>query len=199
MAETDLEKRVRDLLAEHKPGEATTVVIRELGPEILGFLSGVLGDADGDDVFSTFSVQLWRTLDSFKWACALRTWCYMLARQQISRFCGKERRHGKGRVPISELEEVLAAVRKTYSTLAADHRRSTLARLRNELSTEDRTLLILRVDREMSFDDIALAFADNPETVREVELKRSSTRLRKRFQLLKDRLIARARETYVDP
>ena len=49
---SEFDKRVRSLLAAGKTGTATTLVLRALGPEVLGFFSGVLGDADGDEVFS---------------------------------------------------------------------------------------------------------------------------------------------------
>ena len=195
---TELDERIRVLLAARKIEEATTLALRELGPEILGFLSGVLGDDDGDEVFSTFSERLWRSLGGFQGRCKLRSWTYVLARQAISRFRRGERRHLAGRVPISEVKEVLEAVRRTRSTLVAD-RRKRLTRLRDELPIEDRTLLILRVDRNLSFDDIALAFANNPETFGDDERKRESARLRKRFQLIKQRLVARARDTYAEP
>jgi RNA polymerase sigma-70 factor, ECF subfamily len=68
-----------------------------------------------------------------------------------------------------------------------------LTALRDELPIEDRTLLILRVDRKLSFDEIALAFADSPESVTEVDRRREAARLRKRFQLVKQRLMARVR------
>jgi RNA polymerase sigma-70 factor (ECF subfamily) len=86
-------------------------------------------------------------------------------------------------------------VRKTRTTLAAERRR-TLARLRDELSIEDRMLLILRVDRGLAFDDIARAFADDAEILSNDEVRRESGRLRKRFQLVKRRLMARAREAH---
>lgn len=194
---TLLEDRIRSLLATGRIGDATTQALRELGPEILGFLSGVLGDDDGDEVFSAFSERLWQSLAGFQGRCTLRTWAYMLARHEISRFRRGARRHVEGRVPISELQEVLEAVRKTRSTLAA--RRSALTRLRNELPVEDRTLLILRVDRNFSFEDIALAFADETEVLGDDDIKRESARLRKRFQLIKQRLMARAREVQPEP
>jgi RNA polymerase sigma-70 factor (ECF subfamily) len=172
--------------------DATTRVLGELGPEILGFLSGVLGDHDGDDVFSQFSEALWHSLASFRSRCTIRTWCYMLARQAIVHHQRSERRHVAGRVPISELAEVLEAVRKTHTTLVAQ-RRATLAQLRNELSVEDRTLLILRVDRNLPFEEIAVAFAGCPDSLDDVALRREANRLRKRFQLIKERMVSRAR------
>jgi RNA polymerase sigma-70 factor, ECF subfamily len=194
---TLLEDRIRSLLAAGEIEGAITAALRELGPEILGFLSGVLGDDDGDEVFSAFSERLWHSLERFQWRCTLRTWAYMLARREIGRFRRGARRHVEGRVPISELQEVLEAVRKTRSTLAA--RRSTLTRLRNELPVEDRTLLILRVDRDFSFEDIAVAFADEPEALGDDDIKREAARLRKRFQLIKQRLMARVRQVQPEP
>jgi RNA polymerase sigma-70 factor (ECF subfamily) len=91
-----------------------------------------------------------------------------------------------------------------------------LTALRDELPIEDRTLLILRVDRKLSFDEIALVFAENLESIAEGDAdggaaggstprgsersetgtgdrRREAARLRKRFQLVKQRLVARAR------
>jgi RNA polymerase sigma-70 factor (ECF subfamily) len=192
----ELDGQIRSLLEAGELGQATTLALRELGPEILGFLSGVLGNDDADEVFSTFSVRLWRSLKGFEGRCSLRTWTYVLARHEIGRFRRGARRHAYGRVPISELQEVLAAVRtRTRSTLVADRRR-TLTKLRDELPIEDRTLLILRVDRNLAWDDIALAFAEDPEVFSDEDKKRESARLRKRFQLVKRRLVARARDVY---
>ena len=191
----ELDDRIRELLDRGRIEDATTLSLRVLGPEILGFLSGVLNDDDGDEVFSAFSECLWRSLERFEWRCTLRTWAYMIARHEISKFRRGERRHVEGRVPLSELQDIVEAVRKTRTTLAAERRR-TLARLRDELSIEDRMLLILRVDRGLAFDDIARAFADDAETLGNDEVRRESARLRKRFQLVKRRLMARAREAH---
>jgi RNA polymerase sigma-70 factor (ECF subfamily) len=189
-----LDAQIRVLLDAEDLHGATTLALRVLGPEILGFLSGVLGNDDGDEAFSRLSVRLWRSLRGFEGRCSLRTWTYVLARQEIGRFRRDARKHVNGRVCISELEEALAEVRsRTRSTLAAA-RRNTFRKLRDELPIEDRTLLILRVDRDLKWDDIALAFAPDPEQASDEDRKREAARLRKRFQLIKDRLVARARE-----
>jgi RNA polymerase sigma-70 factor (ECF subfamily) len=191
-----LDERIRSVLAAGEIAQATTLVLRDLGPEILGFLSGVLGDDDADEVFSAFSVRLWRSLEGFQGRCSVRTWAYVLARREIGRFRRGMRRHADGRVPISELQEVLVEVRtKSRSRLTTDKQRS-LTKLRDELPVEDRTLLILRVDRGLSWDDIALAFAEEHETFSEEDTRRESARLRKRFQLIKRRLAARVRQTF---
>ena len=190
----ELDERVRSLLGLGETGAATTLVVRELGPELLGFLSGVLGDSDADEVFSALSERLWRSLKGFEGRCSIRTWAYVLARHEIGRFRKGMRRYAEGRVPISEVKEVLAAARtRTRSTVATDKRRRFKA-LRDELPVEDRTLLILRVDRGLAWGEIALAFAETPEEFSKADQKREEARLRKRFQLVKQRLAARTRK-----
>lgn len=191
----ELEDRIRALVAGGSVGQATTLALSELGPEILGFLSGVLPNADADEVFSSMSMRLWQTLERFEWRCPLRSWMYVLARHEIGRFRRGVRRHIDGRVPISELNEILEVVRRTRTTLIAERNRA-LVTLRSELKIEDRTLLILRLDRDLSWDDIALAFAEDPDKCDEDEIKREAARLRKRFQLVRQRLVRRAKEMY---
>jgi RNA polymerase sigma-70 factor (ECF subfamily) len=170
------------------------VALRQLGPEILGFLSGVLNNNDqhADEVFATFMERLWRSLNGFEGRCSLRTWMYVLARRELGRYRRGEQRHVAGRVPISELQEVLEEVRKTRTTIGVI-RRDELTKLREALPEEDRTLLILRVDRDMAWEDIALAFAEDTEEVSLAGQKREAARLRKRFQLVKQRLMAQIR------
>lgn len=55
------------------------------------------------------------------------------------------------------------------------------AELRASLSEEERELLVLRVDRDLSWDEAATILGE------------PAPRLRKRFQALKDKLRARAR------
>ncbi len=194
-----LEERARGLLAAGDTGSATTVVLRELGPELFGFLTGVLGDSDADEVFSRLSVRLWKSLAGFEGRCTLRTWAYVLARHELGRFRRGAKRYAEARVPISELSDVLAAARHTTRSTLATEKRVQLTSLRDELPVEDRTLLILRVDRDLAWDEIALAFADNPEAFGDDDRKRESARLRKRFQLVKQRLVARIRAAAPPP
>jgi RNA polymerase sigma-70 factor (ECF subfamily) len=188
---SELDEQIRSLLAAGDIGEATTIALRTLGPEILGFLSVALGNNDdADEVFATLSERLWRSLNGFEGRCSLRTWTYVLARRELGRFRRGELRHVNGRVPISQFQDVLEEVRKTRSTV---HRRDQLSVLRDKLPVEDRTLLVLRVDRKLAWDEIALAFAENPEEFSEPERKRETARLRKRYQLVKQRLMSQVR------
>jgi len=190
----EIDERVRSLLAAGDTTGAVTVTLRELGPEVLGFLSGALGnDDDADEVFASLSVRLWQSLRGFEGRCSVRTWTYVLARHEIGRYRRGARRHEDGRVPISELQDVLAAARTTTRSRMIADKRQHLIELRDQLPKDDRTLLILRVDRNLAWEDIALAFAETPEALSEDDRKRESARLRKRFQLLKRRLVEQVR------
>jgi RNA polymerase sigma-70 factor, ECF subfamily len=59
--------------------------------------------------------------------------------------------------------------------------------LRAELPVEDRTLLVLRLDRELEWDEIAAVLGAEGVPV-------SAAALRKRYERLKARLERRARE-----
>ncbi|HEY0989087.1 MAG TPA: sigma-70 family RNA polymerase sigma factor [Kofleriaceae bacterium] len=194
MTLTGLDEEIRALLEAGDVRRATTRALQELGPQVLGFLSGALGDDDADEVFSRLSVRLWKSLAGFQSRCALRTWIYVLARQEIGRYQRRARKHVNGRVPISQLADVLEDVRLRTRTTVVAERQRTVSKLRAELPIEDRTLLILRVDRRLSWDEVALAFVADPETCTEADKKRECARLRKRFQLIRERLVKRARE-----
>lgn len=190
-----LDHRVRALLAAGDVPRAVTEALHVLGPDVLGFLSRGLGnDADADEVFAVVGERLWRSLATFKWRCSLRTWVHVLARNESQRFRRGARRHVQGRVPISQLAEVIAAVRTETCSRQRSAQEQAVSRLRDELPDEDRELLVLRVDRELSWDDIALAFSEDPEHCSDEERKREAARLRKRFQILKKRLAERARD-----
>src|SRR5437868_1681340 len=139
---SELDGRVRSLLADGDTSAAATLVLRELGPEVLGFLSGVLGDADADEVYSTLGERLWKSLKGFEGRCSLRTWTYVLARREITRFRKGMRRHAEGRVPLSELQSVLAVARTGTCATMVTAKLCQLNALRHELPNEDSTLHI---------------------------------------------------------
>jgi RNA polymerase sigma-70 factor (ECF subfamily) len=63
-----------------------------------------------------------------------------------------------------------------------------VALLREQLSELDRALLHLRVDRGLSFREVAQALADEGQTLDEAQLHQQAARFRKRYQVTKDRL-----------
>jgi len=185
---------VRAALGAGDVDAAVTHVIRRLGPEVFGFLRGALGsDSDADEVFAAVSERVWRSLARFQWECSLRTWVYVVARNEMVRHSQNARRRNAQCVTPSALDAVVAAVRTETLSALRSERRNKLRALRDELSVDDRALLILRVDRDLQWEEIARAFlSDDGATAERVQ--REAARLRKRFQLIKKRLADRARE-----
>src|SRR5687767_8830043 len=100
-------------------------------------------------------------------------------------------------VPLSrapELSGLIAQLRTHTLSILAEEKVSAFAALRRELPEDDQTLLVLRVDRELAWDDLARVFLDEAEATDGEALKREAARLRKRFQLVKERLRALGEE-----
>jgi RNA polymerase sigma-70 factor (ECF subfamily) len=76
-------------------------------------------------------------------------------------------------------------VRTETSEYLRSEARDRVAALRSSLSEDERTLLTLRIDRGLSFREITEVLG---ETVGEGDAKAQEARLRKRFQLLKEKL-----------
>jgi RNA polymerase sigma-70 factor (ECF subfamily) len=180
---------------------AATVVIDQLGPQIAGYLSGILIDPDeADDAFCLFCERAWRSIPNFEWRCSVRTWAYVIARRASVDVLRAGYRHERRRATLSDsaIQAIAEKVRTTTLPLLRSAGRSALARLRDELPPDDRTLLVLRVDEGLQWDDLARVFLDN-KPAGDAELRRESARLRKRFQLVKARLRERAREAGLLP
>ena len=67
-----------------------------------------------------------------------------------------------------------------------------MAQLREELPAEDQALLILRVDKQLDWNELAQVLSE--DELAGDALRRESARLRKRFQMIKERLRKRAEE-----
>jgi len=191
----ELEQTIQEACQQQDWQAAATLALRGYGPEVLGFLIGLENSEQrGRDVFSTFCEDLWRGLPGFGWDCSLRTWIYCVARHACFREKRNERRRPRG-IPLSQapaVAEIALQVRSGTHTFQRTEVKERVRRLREALPTADRMLLILRVDREMSWRDLArVVLGEGPNAV---ELEREAVRLRKRFQLVKERLRAGLRE-----
>ena len=180
----DIAADVRAALERGEPTAATTRALQGYGPQILGYLLAMsASEADAHDAFALFCEQLWRGLPGFRWQSSLRTWSYVLARDALQRQQGKApARHGP-HVALSdapELQAIAARARTGTAEYLRTETRSRLSALRDRLDPDDRTLLILRVERRMPWRDIAevLAAPGDP-------LDRRAATLRKRFERLK--------------
>ncbi|HEU4408525.1 MAG TPA: sigma-70 family RNA polymerase sigma factor [Polyangiaceae bacterium] len=192
-----LERDVRALCEGGRPEEAAERALRGYGPEVYGFLASQHRDeAAAADVFSLWSERLWLGLARFGWECSLRTWAYALARNcSVSYLRSAQRRaRREAPVPASDLAaRVAQEVRTRTHAFLRTEVKTKMAALRESLSEEDQALLTLRVDRKLEWKDVArvmLAGEGEPEAA---ALDRESQRLRKRFQIVKERLVEMAR------
>lgn len=178
------DQAARDLAESGDLAEAARTLIREHGPGVLGFLQAIAPSADvGEDLYGTVCERLWLNLQNLRWAHSPRTWMYAVARNLVRDI----HRHPRGPVPLSQIEELQAVVASTTAEYRRTEAKSKLARLREALDPDDRTLLILRVDREMPWLDIAMVLAESDETNNQT-LEQIAAKARKRFQRIKLRL-----------
>lgn len=187
------ETELRSLIASNAIDRATELAIRRYGPELLGWLSSIIrNDADAQDAFSRTSEELWKSLHRYDGRCSIRTWCYMLARHAVA-YVRSRPRHEREEL-YSSVPSVLGAVTDVLSTtkLGAAHLQDVYAQIRAELDEDDQTLLVLRVDKDLSWREIAVVLCGPDASADDVE-RRAAT-LRKQFERVKERLRALAAE-----
>lgn len=189
----ELEVELERLLRTGDLDGAATRIVQGYGPELFGFLRAILQHPDAAaDAFAELCEQMWKALPQFEQRASFRTWLYVLARHTAwhrLRQVARVRDH----VPLdatsvlSRLHEQARTVTQAYLRSAT---RTRLDELRLALPPEEQALLILRVDKKLEWNELARVLTDGP--LDEAALKREAARLRKRFQLVKERLRAQA-------
>ncbi len=167
---------------------AAEAVLRDYGPQILGYLTSVLrNESDAADVFSQFTEDLWRGLPGFRRECPLRVWAYRVAWHAAARHLRDPYRARGRRLETTELSRVADEVRSSVMLGRAEARRRGIDRLREKLAPDEQTLLVLRLDRGLSWREVATVLAEDGAAVDEAAL-------RKRFERLKAKLAQLARD-----
>jgi RNA polymerase sigma-70 factor (ECF subfamily) len=172
---------------------AATLTIEEYGPELFGFVLSQLRDREAaSEVFSEFSEAFWKALPTFEWRCSIRTFAYKLLRRTAGHYRERARRRAYA-LPHPELSQLSVAVERVRTATLAYQRTDVKDRfqeLRAQLSEEDQSLLVLRVDRGLSWRELAEVMLGDEHAPSAERLAVEAARLRKRFQLAKDRLRA---------
>jgi RNA polymerase sigma-70 factor (ECF subfamily) len=176
--------RVGELLAAGDADGAATVALQDLGPPILGWLRAIHGSDDGDEVFAEFAERLWKGLPAFRGESPLRGWAYRIAWNASHSFRDEAWRRRRVRLATSAASRLAADLSRSMASPREDGR---LARLRELVSPEDHALLVLRLDRDMAWEEIAGVLSTPGAPVK-------TAALRKRFERLKERLARLARE-----
>jgi len=189
----DVQARVRALVQAGDQAGAATATIRGFGPEVFGFLVGLHRDTQAaDEIFALWSERIWRGLARFAWECSLRTWCYAVAHNASSNFRRDTRVRAGRALPLpasSQLAELQQAVRSETRPYQRTDVKDRFAELRATLPHEDQMLLVLRLDKQLPWKDLARVMLTEASAQDDAQLTRTAQRLRKRYQLLKERLV----------
>ena len=181
------EARVQQLLAAGDQKAAASEAIRGLGPKVLGYLRSILrDDEDAADAFSHFAEDLWRGIGGFRGEASFKTWAYKLAWCAAMHVRSDAWKRLGRRLETGEASRLADEVR-TKSVVRDERQRRTLDRLREALSAEEQTLLFLRLDQQLDWNEVAEVLSAGGTAV-------EPTALRKRYERLKERLARMARE-----
>jgi RNA polymerase sigma-70 factor (ECF subfamily) len=187
----DVEEEIGRLRAAGQLKDVATLAIEGYGPEVLSFLEMMLRDhADASDAFAQACEDLWKGLPRFEGRSSMKTWFYTLARHAASRL--RRSTHPGRHAALSEITDVAERVRSRTRPHLRTEIKHGFAAIREALDDDDRMLLVLRVDRAMSWNDVARVMADESDSDSSESTARIAARLRKRFQSVKDTIRERA-------
>jgi RNA polymerase sigma-70 factor (ECF subfamily) len=189
----DLEEHIANLRRDKDLRGAATAAIEGYGAELYGFLVAMLrSEGDAREVFAQTCEDLWVGLERFEGRSSMRTWLYTLARHAAARLRRSPHRRPGRHVTPSALDALAERVRTATEQHLRTEAKDQLHAIRESLDEDERSLLVLRVDRNMAWVDIARIFSapDVPEDA----VTRESARLRKQFQSIKEKIRAGARD-----
>lgn len=197
MSSEDLDAREKAIRAHCAQGNyelAMEAAWGEYRTEMLHFLLGVMRNQDGaEEVFSAFAEEVWRGLPAFQWKSSFRTWGYKLLRAACFQYMHSPKwREEPASRPLPE-EQALSERTATHPWLKTEIKQG-LAALRERLAPEDQVVLQLRINRKMSWSEIARIMEDGDEGLPEGEVRRRAAALRQQFHRVKEQLRTMARE-----
>ncbi len=194
--ESNLEQRVAAYLDGGAWNEAVEAIITAHGPRLRGFIRAVVMDrVVADEVWAEMTYDVYRGVGSWDRTRPLLHWCWGIARNACRRHARARRRHMRGPAPGTPPRwafSTSAAIRTPTPVWQTTPARDALDALRATITPDERALLVLRVDKQLSWRDIALVM--HAEHSPRGSLTRREAALRKRFERLLVRLRALARQ-----
>jgi RNA polymerase sigma-70 factor (ECF subfamily) len=177
-----LEREVGGHLGTGDLAAAATSALQRLGPQILGYLGATLRDDDAAyDVFGSFCEQLWKSIGTFRGESSFKTWAYKIVMHTVGRYRRDGFRKRAEQLASSQASAIAAQIRSTTPPYCRTGLKDRFAKLRESLEPDEQTLLFLRVDQGLSWNDVAAVLAAEGEPV-------EVSALRKRFERAKARL-----------
>jgi RNA polymerase sigma-70 factor (ECF subfamily) len=194
-AQRQLEQRIQQRLDLREIEEAARVVVEGYGPEIFGYLlRSMRNDDDAAEVFSQFCEDLCRGLGTFQRRSSCRTWLYRVATIARARFWKDPYRRRGQRLQTDEISKLEQEVRASTLAYLRGEVKDRYLQLLEALDADERTLLTLRAEKEMSWPEIAEVHAGPDEALSDKELLSSAAALRQRYKRLKDKIRSLAQD-----
>lgn len=161
---------------------AVTEAIRGYGPQLLGYLSAVVRDEElAREVFSVVCEDMWRGLPTFRRDGSFRGWSYKLAYHAAMRTLREPYRRRMRRLASELISAIADQVKSTTAVHLKTEKKDHLTAVREKLTPEEQTLLVLRVDRNLPWREVATVLSGDGSDVDEAAA-------RKRFERLKEKL-----------
>ena len=172
---------------------ATTRFMERYGGDILAFLVVQCRDrSDASEVFSQFAEDFWRGLERFQWRTTLRSWGYTLACNAARRFQRSQRQRAGRMLRPRHTPDCVQARRSSTAPYLRTEVKQRMRALRLRLPADDQILLLLRIDKGLSWNELAAVFSGQGDAMDDAETARWAACLRQRFTSLKRRLRALA-------
>jgi RNA polymerase sigma-70 factor (ECF subfamily) len=179
-----LEAPIRAACEARDHATAVTLSLRLYGTELFGFLRALAHDDDlAADAFAELGEDLWRDIPGFRWASSLRSWMYVIARNALNQLRRDPRRRIDRNLPLSVAPDVEHVLRTATLDIQRTEVKDEFRVLREHLAPDEHELLLLRLDRELSWKEIARITAADDE-----DLGTRAAALRKKFERAKERL-----------
>jgi len=188
----DFETELRTFFENGEFAQVATLAIERYGQELLRYLMGMLRDEqEAEEIFAQTCLLIWNGIEKFQWRSEFRTWAFAIAHHTCARYLRKKDKFRLLRIEdVPNVSALVARVRTQTRPYLRSDMKSQISKLREQLTFEEQSLLCLRIDRKMSWQEVAevsLAGEDT-ECQDEQALKREARSCRKRFERTKTKL-----------
>lgn len=184
----DVEGAIREAHARGDFSEAVRLGISAYGVEVYSFLCARLrSEADAHDVYSQLTEDVVRGIAAFQWRSSFRTWLYTLARHAAVRFERSPANQAARRTPLSQISDPVVVERSRTRPYQRTDVKDRFAALRERLSPDEQSLLVLRIDRDLGWEEVAAILYDDSNADDDTR-KRHAANVRQRFRQLKTKL-----------
>jgi hypothetical protein len=168
---------VRAHLANGRTGAAAQAVLVAYGAELFGFIHAMTDTRRAARAaYTAVADDLVRGLSAFSWRSSLRAWTYALARRAL---------RGARRPREPAFPSAVAVPTTPYRSGS-----NLPEALRRTLTSEELELLILRVERDLTWDELAVTSLGDGRSFRSLEAE--AELLRQRFRRLRRTIVRRA-------